>query len=280
MDANFIEDGFQPPTEVKDTLTSDMFHNPTSEAEIHFYKSENSPVPELQEAVQATVLVSEGPQSPGGSGVIINFEGRKYLVTATHVIGNLLAGNSEKSEIKYHYRDNKGQLQEGVLRQGEQLYDSTTARERDLEATDSAIFPFDGDNHGVEISDLEVGYDVNQTGSAIGFPGRFHDEWKDSVKPLLSVGYVFKDKPKEMTPYMQALMDKMKNEQGTKGERDLKIYYTGRIIRGNSGGPLVDSQGRVLGVCSGPKGTLGKENGIERFSDFRPILKNVTQKVA
>lgn len=280
MDANFTEDGFQPPTEVKDTLTPDMFHNPTSEARIHFYKSENSPMQELQKAVQAIVLIGEGPESFGGSGVIINFEGRKYLITATHVIGNLLAGSSGKPEIKYHYRSNQGQLKEGVLRRGEQLYDSTTARERGLEATDSAIFPFDGDNDGVEISDLAVSYEVNQIGSAIGFPGKFHDEWKDSIRPLMSVGYVFKNKPKEMTPYMQALMEKMKNEQGIKEEQDLKIYYTGRTMSGNSGGPLVDSQGKVLGVLSAPKGTLGKEDGIEMFSDFRPILKDITQSTA
>lgn len=277
MDSNFIETGYKPETLVNDTLTPDLFHTPTSDTRTHYFKSETSPIPELQDVVQSTVLVSETQDYPGGSGVIIRYGGRKYLVTATHVIGDLIAGDYGKPEVKYHYRDSKGQMQEGVLRRGEQLYDSTTARERGLEATDSAIFPFDGDNEGVEISDLEVGFDATQTAAAIGFPGEFHDAWKNTLKPLISVGHVFRDKPKEMTPYMKALMEKHAMNTGESPGRDLKIYFTGRIVPGNSGGPLVDSQGKVLGVCSGPRGTFGKEDGTERFSNFRPILQQVTQ---
>lgn len=275
--SNFIEHGYRPATEVKDTLTPEEFQHPNNDTRIHYFKSETSPVSELQRAIQATVLVSETQDYPGGSGVIIHYGGRKYLVTATHVIGDLLAGDYGKPEVKYYYRDNTGQMREGILRRGEQLYDSTTARERDLEATDSAIFTFEGDNDGVEISNIDVGYDATQVASAIGFPGEFHDAWKDTLRPLISVGYTFKDKPKEMTPYMKALMAKHMKETGEREGRDFKIFFTGRIVPGNSGGPLVDSTGKVLGVCSGPRGTLGKEDGIERFSDFRQILREVSQ---
>lgn len=278
MDSNFIEHGYRPATEVKDALTLEEFHHPTRDARIHYFKSETSAIPELQNAVQATVLVSKTPDSPGGSGVIINYGGRKYLVTATHVIGNLLAGDYGKPEVKYHYRDNAGQMREGVLRRGEQLYDSTTAKKRGLEATDSAIFPFEGDNDGIEISDLDISYDATQVASAIGFPGKFHDAWKDTLRPSISVGNVFKHKPKEMTPYMKALMEKHRQKNGQIEERDFWIFYTGRAVPGNSGGPLVDTSGKVLGVCSGERKSLGKEDGILRFSDFQQILKEVTQK--
>ncbi len=275
MDSHFIENGYRPTTEVRDSLTSDLFHSPTPDARIHYYNFETSTVPELQNVIQATVLVSETKDYPGGSGVIVRFNGKKYLVTATHVIGDLLAGDLSKQEVKYFYRDSKGQIREDVLKRGQQLYDSTTARERGLDATDSAIFPFDGDNEGVEISNLEINYDGNQVASAIGFPGEFHSSWKDTLKPLISVGYVFRSKPNEMTPYMKTLMEKHVKETGEKAGRDFKIYFNGRIVPGNSGGPLVDNVGKVLGVCSGPRGTLGKEDGIERFSDFRTILKEV-----
>ena len=76
---------------------------------------------------------------------------------------------------------------------------------------------------------------------------------------------------------MRELIKQHMEETGEKEGVDLKVYFTGRVLPGNSGGPLVDTQGKVVGVYHGPRGTLGKEDGIERFSDFRPILKQVSQ---
>ena len=47
-------------------------------------------------------------------------------------------------------------------------------------------------------------------------------------------------------------------------------------MRGNSGGPLIDRQGKVLGICRGPYGTLGKETGLEEFIDVRQAIKEVS----
>lgn len=276
MDSNFIENGYRPPTQVKDALDEDVFRNPSSEDRIHFFKSEGCTIPELQQVIHSTILVSETPDYPGGSGVIIIFEGKKYVVTATHVIDDLLAGEHGKEELKYFYRDTHGEVKEGIMSRDKILYDSTTARERGLQATDAAIFAFDGDNEGVETSDLDVPTDNSQVAVAVGYPGEHHDGWKDTGRPLLSVGKIFKDKPKEMTPAMRAIIEQHARETGETEGMDLKVNFTGRIVPGNSGGPLVDTNGRVIGVCHGPKGTLGKEDGIERFSDFRPILRQIT----
>lgn len=275
MDPNFIENGYRPATQVKGSLTAETFNNPTADDRIHFFKSEGCVIPELQQAIHSTILVSETQDYPGGSGVIVTFRGKKYVVTATHVIGDLLAGEHAKAEVKYFYRNSNGVLAEGVMDKNNMLYESTTARERGLQAIDVAIFTFDGDNQGVEISDTEVTTEHNQTAVAIGYPGDHHEGWRDSIKPLLSVGRMFKNKPKEMTPAMRELMAKYMQETGEQEGVDLKVYFTGRIMPGNSGGPLVDMQGKPLAVCHGPKGALGKEDGIERFSDFRPILKTV-----
>jgi len=279
MDNGFIENGYRPQTEVKDTLSPEVFQKPTAEDRIHFYKSEGCAIPELQQAIQSTILVSESTDHPGGSGVIVTHEGKKYVITATHVIGDLLAGEHGKDQVKFHYRDTNGAIREGVMTKNNMLYDSTTARERGLQATDVAIFTFDGDNQGVEVSDHEVSTEQGEPAVVIGFPGEHQDGWKTSTKPLLSVGEMFKDKPKEMTPYMRELMEKHMQETGEKMGVNLNVYFTGRVLPGNSGGPLVDTKGKPLGVCHGPRGTFGKEDGTERFSDFRPILKTISATV-
>lgn len=276
MDDNFIETGYRPPTQVKGALEENAFKNPSTEDIIHFFKSEGCTIPELQHIIRSTILVSDTPDYPGGSGVIVAFEGKKYVVTATHVIGDLVAGEYGREELKYFYKDTHGEVKEGIMSRANILYDSTTARERGLQATDAAIFPFVGDNEGVEISDLDVPTDNSQVAVAVGYPGEHHDGWKDTGRPLLSVGKMFKDKPKEMTPAMRAIIEQHTKETGETEGVDLKVNFTGRIVPGNSGGPLVDTQGKVVGVCHGPRGTLGKENGIERFSDFRPILRQIT----
>jgi|SRR3989344_33629 len=277
MGTFFIEDGYRPSTKVQNSLEIETFRNPSAEDTIHFFKSEGCHIPELQQAIQATVLVSETPDFPGGSGVILSYEAKKYIVTATHVVGELFAGEyAKRHDLKYFYRDNSGEVREGILNKSNLLYDSTTATEKGLPVTDAAIFTFEGDDPGVEVSVEQVATDHSQVAVAIGFPGKFHDSWKESKRPLLSIGKVFKEKLKEMTPAMKEIMLQHLGE-ALKPQPDLKIYFTGRIIPGNSGGPLVDTRGKVIGVASGPRGTLGKENGIERFSDFRSILEKVSQ---
>lgn len=273
MSIGFEEIGYKPNTEVKETLTQEAFKDPSREDRIHFFKSESCKIPELQTVIHSTVLISESLDTPGGSGVIISFEGKKFIITATHVIGDLIVDPTK--ELKYFYRDSNDVVQEGIMSTPNMLYESTTARRRGFQEADTAIFTFDGDNEGVEISNEQVETEGDQIGVVIGFPGYFQEGWKDSSRPLLSIGRTFKVKPKVITPYLRTILDQHIRETGEKEGEDLNIYFTGRIVPGNSGGPLVDSKGKVLGVCYGPRGTLGKEDGTERFVDFRPIFREV-----
>ena len=59
MDSHFIETGYRPPTEVKDELTAQSFQTPSYDDRIHFFKSENSKIPELDHAIRATVLIGK-----------------------------------------------------------------------------------------------------------------------------------------------------------------------------------------------------------------------------
>ncbi len=90
---------------------------------------------------------------------------------------------------------------------------------------------------------------------------------------------MYKRKPKEITPYLKRLLVEHFGERGAKEGLDLNVYYLGRTVPGNSGGPLVDKEGKVIAVCHGPAGTLGKETAEERFVDFRPILEEIIKGI-
>ena len=259
-------------------LPEEALRNPTG-FQRSFFSSELSTTPDLQRVVDATVLISEAPQSPGGSGVIIRYDGKKYLVTAAHVISTTAR---DDKIVRYFYRDSNGALQEKTLNREELLFFGPTAEGNGFQPADLVIIPFDGDNEGVEMSDLEmeIGRDADQVGAAIGFPFSFYPVWEKSTKPLISVGNMYKDSKDAVAPSERETIDRYVRLTG-KEWQDLRVFYEGRIDMGNSGGPLVDGRGRVLAICNGTThGGWLEDSGTYRFVDFRPVLRDIVQEAA
>ena len=182
---DFIEVGYNPPSEVRDKFVDSGYPNPSSDTEIHFYKSESCIVPELQQAINATVLISESMDKPGGSGIIILHEGRKFLVTNHHVAGY----QSDAERLYCFYRSSSGKVQQVNLGTLTRLVDSSIAKDRNVHSGDVALFEFEGDNEGVELSDDDLKPGSRKVAVASGFPGKFLDTL--GTRPLLSVEYVF-----------------------------------------------------------------------------------------
>jgi len=265
-----------------------------NEGELHKVTSESDPlnlignwltaqqvnIPTLVQLIRSTVLISsEKNKSIGyGSGVIVNHKGRKYLVTATHVIGEMCFGK----DIGLHaYQKVDGVEHSFPLTQTNLVYHSLTATEKGLPKGDIAIFEYNGPINGVEVSELNAKDRVQAF--AIGFPGLHSDTWSKDLEPLLSFGFAYTNqKPKVANPYIDHLLAKHPSlSDSRKNERFLnKIIFTGVTTGGNSGGGVFNLSGEIIGVCKGPEGTIGKETGNREFYSIKQLLEEIEKQKA
>lgn len=224
----------------------------------------------FEKAIASTVFISSERDKPHGSGVIINHGGVKYLVTATHVLGPKAFGTP--TDLKVFERHGK-KIQVRNLEDMTMLYSTPQARERNLPNADVGIFLYDGNLEGVEL--MNPLNPESYASVAIGYPGRHSETWMQDLLPTVSPGVaiVQEKKKRELTPYMQNLLA----EHGmlNSPEPIEKILFTGSTSGGNSGGGLFSLDGRLLGVCRGPNGTIGRETGLEEFYPVIQVLEAV-----
>lgn len=193
----------------------------------NYYRTENLDEANLQRAIASTVRIAKGPEEKGATGFVVVCDERKYLLTAAHVVPNTMWGSNGLEKV--FERNNGGILQ----RELESMRLVYTSYAEYPSIRDMAIFEYDGDLEGIPIQN---DFENPQVGFALGFPLGYFD--KDSG-PLLSVG-------------LCANYRISHDEAEPNFETDAKscAMFSGRVRSGNSGGPLVNQNGEVIGLAT------------------------------
>ena len=227
-------------------------------------------IAELEEKAKQFVVKIDGSSGSNGSGVIIAKEGNIYTVlTADHVLcekgWGAIANDPCIERHTYTITTHDGKTRE--------LDESTIIRQ---EGVDLAVFKFESeDNYAVaELAD----YNPNPLDFvfAAGFPkiGNNDPQW------LFSGGIVH-DKEQGLTEIRYTTQD-LQNLQRSGLETvssligGYELAYTSITYGGMSGGPVLDSQGRVIGIHGRSEGAGGGRIVQLGYSLGIPISTYVT----
>ena len=248
----------------------------------NYLRFEQVAIQNLEMPATSTVLLANEANRNigGGTGVVVNYKGQKYLVTATHVIGEKCFGKATKLRV-YERVDNT--INQTPLENMKMIYSSIIAKEKGLPIGDVAIFEYAGKVNGIEIGEVTE-FDGFVGCFAIGYPAKFASEWAQDLNPLLSFGFAnLPPKTRGLNTYVEQLiasrarLDPQFAE--TLKERHLnKVIFSGVTLPGNSGGGLYNLKGELVAVCRGPQGTIGKETGLREFYPIKKIFEELEER--
>jgi len=179
----------------------------------------------LEDAAQQTTVQinSEGNDSPGGSGVIIDKKGKIYTVlTANHVVCDAIQGRKPvtcSTGINYTIHTYNGK---DYPIKDRQIF------QKNPKDPDLAIVTFEAqENYPVAAlgnsEEIKIGAEIKVT----GFPSIFGNKGKDRTYTV-TPGTVVTFNPGAVNGY--------------------KLVYNATTFVGNSGGPVFDGNGRVIGI--------------------------------
>lgn len=191
-----------------------------------------------------TLAVSEGGQGGSGSGIILDDQG--HVLTNTHVV--TLGGAAADPEIQVRMDD--GSVTSAEVVGTDPLSDLAVVQLEDIEGIQPAELG--------SSADLNVGNQTIAIGSPLGLTGTVTDGIVSTLNRTISVASSAvedeaadaPDAPEE-TPEGEGFEFYFPDMEGspTQGSIHLNVIQTDAAInRGNSGGALVDDQGRVIGV--------------------------------
>ena len=183
-------------------------------------------------AEQTTVQInSEGNDSPGGSGVIINKKGKIYTVlTANHVVCDALLGRKPvtcSTDVNYTIRTHNGK---DYPIKDRQIF------QKNPKDPDLAIVTFEAqENYPIATlgnsDDVKLETDIK----VVGFPTLFGIEGRERSYTITRG---------KVTTLLRG------------GKNGYTIVYDAATKTGNSGGPVFDESGKVIGIHG--QGDLGE----------------------
>ena len=202
-------------------------------------------IAELEAKAKGFTVRIDSTSGANGSGVIIAKEGNIYTVlTADHVFCEKIKGTTRCADHTYTVVTSDGKTRN--------IEKSTIIRQ---EGVDLAVFQFESlDNYPVaEIAN----YNPNSGDFvfAAGFP-----KIGDNPSKWLFSGGIINDKE---TGLLQTRQSDLSNEQGgtlqsvASLEGGYELVYTSITFGGMSGGAVLDSQGRVIGIHGRSEGAGG-----------------------
>ncbi|MBO0594344.1 trypsin-like peptidase domain-containing protein [Nesterenkonia sp. E16_7] len=191
-----------------------------------------------------TLAVNEGGQGGSGSGIILDEEG--HVLTNTHVV--TLGGAAPDPEIQVRMSD--GSVSDATLVGTDPLSDLAVIQLEDIEGIQPAELGSSGD--------LNVGDQSIAIGAPLGLAGTVTDGIVSTLNRTISVassavedeGGDAPEAPEEGAEEdgFEFYFPDMEGSP-TQGSIHLNVIQTDAAInRGNSGGALVDDEGRVIGV--------------------------------
>jgi len=198
-----------------------------------------SSISELEKYCHSAVVISWPDFSENGSGIVVSYKDKKYLVTAGHVAYppfNLL--RKVPKSLVVHQRTSNG-ITQTHLKTLPLVYDKWTSLEMGLPGVDLIIFAYEGEVPGVALAES---YEEDQEVFCVGYPERFEDTWKDSLDPLVSFGKVATRKE----PIIKEVIDWQTKEPYSIRKGDL--LFSGVVLAGNSGGGLLNLEGKLIGI--------------------------------
>lgn len=211
----------------------------------NYVLAKNVEIKELQAAINSTVRIPGAYTEEGGSGIIVNHRGEKYLLTALHIssVKNLVLGLRDNISV---YLGEK----EFTVNKNQRVYPSVQKNKiipsRNIPLADIAVFRYDGECEGISLG-------INRKESieplfAVGFPS---GEWKylreEGPSPLVSFGFAAPEK--RVVQNISHVQDLFGVDEYYPQAR--KLFYTGASLPGNSGCPLVDLNGRLKAILCG-----------------------------
>lgn len=178
-----------------------------------------------------------GHENSVGAGVIIDYAGRHFILTASH-----LTELANVKKARCYFKDNNEPSQEIELIIKDPLFDFAVFqfKDKNYRYQNEAVMIGDSDT-------LKPGDEVFALGSPAGMPF------------AISRGIIAKSDLDTQEGFAQPRL----------------IVHTAAMDRGNSGGPLVDNRGRLIGINVMVKGDFNKFSLAVPINDIKAILRRI-----